>query len=142
MLSRDNFRCHYCGVPAVETPLTIDHVTPRALGGTDELTNLAAACGPCNIGKSATNPTPDLVAEVAERTGLDAIATTLWGEVNDRHTHVYGCDMPPCECVDYCGRPECRFAFASYMSGWMDCNEIAALTVESGVSNGIAVGSS
>jgi hypothetical protein len=65
ILRRDNHACRYCGATAPETPLTVDHVIPTALGGTDEPTNLVAACGPCNSGKSATPPGAPLVADVA-----------------------------------------------------------------------------
>ena len=46
-------RCHYC-----KTVLTLDgkwhveHMVPRALGGTDDLVNLVAACASCNLAKS------------------------------------------------------------------------------------------
>ncbi len=39
------FKCEYCGEMR---PLTIDHKIPVELGGTDEISNLAAACRPCN----------------------------------------------------------------------------------------------
>lgn len=51
---RDGFRCTYCGVTAQEVALTIDHVTPVALGGNDHPNNLTTACEPCNSGKSST----------------------------------------------------------------------------------------
>lgn len=47
-----NGRCHYC-----RTPLTLDgtwhveHMLPTALGGTDDPSNLVAACAPCNLKK-------------------------------------------------------------------------------------------
>lgn len=52
ILERDGFRCHYCGTPAKESPLVVDHVVPLALGGEDHPRNMAAACRPCNGGKS------------------------------------------------------------------------------------------
>jgi hypothetical protein len=45
--------------------LTVDHVMPTALGGSDDPTNLVAACKDCNSGKSATAPGSPLVADVA-----------------------------------------------------------------------------
>lgn len=52
VLRRDGFRCRYCGKSAPEGAiLEIDHVVPRALGGTDDPTNLVACCGECNMGK-------------------------------------------------------------------------------------------
>lgn len=47
-----NGRCHYC-----RTTLTLDgtwhveHMLPSALGGTDDPSNLVAACAPCNLRK-------------------------------------------------------------------------------------------
>lgn len=66
ILKRDGHRCRYCGATAAEAPLTIDHVVPVALGGTDEPTNLVTACGPCNSGKSASSPDAAVVDQVAD----------------------------------------------------------------------------
>lgn len=52
ILKRDRFTCHYCGGPAG----TVDHVIPKAKGGTDHPTNLVAACARCNY--SAQDWTP------------------------------------------------------------------------------------
>ncbi len=65
VLRRDNHTCRYCGATAPEVKLTVDHVVPSALGGTDDPSNLVAACAGCNSGKSATNPDAPLVADVA-----------------------------------------------------------------------------
>lgn len=67
VLRRDRFRCYYCGARGNETTgagLVIDHVTPVALGGTDDPSNLVASCGDCNSGKSATPTDAELVADV------------------------------------------------------------------------------
>jgi hypothetical protein len=53
ILRRDGFTCRYCGRSAPDVVLQIDHVTPRALGGSDHPSNLAAACEDCNQGKAA-----------------------------------------------------------------------------------------
>lgn len=53
VLQRDGFRCRYCGRgPDDGTVLQVDHVFPRAHGGTDSMENLVTACRECNIGKS------------------------------------------------------------------------------------------
>ncbi len=65
VLRRDNHTCRYCGRTAPDVPLSVDHVTPVALGGTDVPTNLVTACRDCNSGKSATPPGAALVADVA-----------------------------------------------------------------------------
>jgi len=50
VLARDGRRCRYCGKWAN----TVDHVVPRARGGTDQPSNLVAACWPCNRDKGAS----------------------------------------------------------------------------------------
>lgn len=66
VLRRDDFTCRYCR--STEGQLTIDHVLPVALGGTDAPDNLVTACRDCNAGKSSTNPGSPLVAQVTEET--------------------------------------------------------------------------
>ena len=66
ILRRDQFRCRYCGLKAEAVELRVDHVIPEALGGTDEPSNLVAACEPCNNGKSSIAPDSPLVDQVAE----------------------------------------------------------------------------
>lgn len=67
ILRRDEFRCRYCGAPASDTELQVDHVVPTSLGGPTDPTNLVAACVDCNIGKSATNPDDRVVEDVRLR---------------------------------------------------------------------------
>lgn len=62
VLKRDNFTCRYCR--STENPLKVDHVTPVALGGTDDPSNLVAACQDCNAGKASTSPDAETVADV------------------------------------------------------------------------------
>jgi hypothetical protein len=47
---RAKFRCEYCHYPELlsSAPLSIDHIQPQSLGGSDELENLALACRRCN----------------------------------------------------------------------------------------------
>lgn len=66
VLRRDNHTCRYCGAAAPDAKLTVDHVIPTALGGTDEPSNLVAACADCNAGKSSSTPDAPLVTEVSE----------------------------------------------------------------------------
>ena len=66
ILRRDSHTCRYCGRSAPEVPLRVDHVTPVALGGGDEPTNLATSCEPCNSGKSSASPDATLVADVSD----------------------------------------------------------------------------
>ena len=39
--------CFYCGDAASH----VDHLTPKARGGTDDLSNLVPACATCNVAK-------------------------------------------------------------------------------------------
>ena len=47
---RAQFRCEYCHYPELlsSAPLSIDHIQPQSLGGSDDLNNLALACRRCN----------------------------------------------------------------------------------------------
>ena len=47
---RAQFQCEYCHYPELlsSAPLSIDHIQPRSLGGSDDLNNLALACRRCN----------------------------------------------------------------------------------------------
>lgn len=65
ILRRDNHACRYCGAKASEVKLTVDHVVPQSLGGSDDPDNLAAACTACNGGKAASNPDAPLVKDVS-----------------------------------------------------------------------------
>jgi 5-methylcytosine-specific restriction enzyme A len=40
-----------CNVCWAASATTVDHIVPREQGGTNDLDNLRAACGPCNYGK-------------------------------------------------------------------------------------------
>lgn len=48
IFSRSNGKCVYCGAKATE----IDHIIPRAKGGTNSIYNLVASCRSCNEKKS------------------------------------------------------------------------------------------
>jgi len=57
VLERDGYRCQLpipdgrvCGRPATQ----VDHRVPVIDGGSDELSNLRAACAPCNARKGAS----------------------------------------------------------------------------------------
>lgn len=46
-----NYECAYCGS---EEEITLDHIKPRSLGGSDVSTNVVCACHECNQDKSHT----------------------------------------------------------------------------------------
>lgn len=70
VFQRDKFTCVYCGAKGEGVRLTVDHVHPVALGGSDDMENLATACSECNAGKGAwpltvsTVPTSDTVSAI------------------------------------------------------------------------------
>lgn len=92
ILRRDNNTCRYCH--ATDSPLTVDHVVPVALGGSDDPSNLVAACKDCNAGKTSSSPDGHLVAQVAD----DAVrwsaamraAADEYVRASDKREIVYG----------------------------------------------------
>lgn len=52
---RDSHTCQYCGKQTRN--LTLDHVTPRRLGGTHTWDNVVSACAACNLKKAGRTPT-------------------------------------------------------------------------------------
>lgn len=54
ILKRDDYQCRLCGVRArtgSAVVLHVDHITPRAKGGTNDPSNLWTLCYQCNRGK-------------------------------------------------------------------------------------------
>ena len=62
IFSRSNGKCVYCGAKATE----IDHVVPKANGGTDSTYNLVASCRACNKKKSNSS-----LKEFGKKVGKD-----------------------------------------------------------------------
>ena len=54
VIARDNALCQPClRNDIVQAGNEVDHVTPKAKGGTDDLGNLETICGPCHREKTA-----------------------------------------------------------------------------------------
>ena len=60
VLKRDNYLCQECMRQGKLTPLcvkprdhAVDHITPKARGGTDHPDNLQSLCAPCHEAKTA-----------------------------------------------------------------------------------------
>ena len=51
LLEKFSRTCMYCD--AQHVPLQVEHITPKAKGGSSRLSNLGLSCGPCNTKKSA-----------------------------------------------------------------------------------------
>ncbi len=81
LLEKWGRRCAYCGTTGV--PLQVEHITPRARGGSDRISNLALACEPCNTRKGTQTAEafghPEIQAQ-ARRPLKDAAAVnqTRW----------------------------------------------------------------
>lgn len=71
--TRDGFRCLCCGTGE---GLTVDHICPLALGGSNKSRNMQTLCEPCNRWKGATSVNYRKLAAVA------APAAVLIGEVS------------------------------------------------------------
>ncbi|QOI99460.1 MAG: HNH endonuclease [Phycisphaeraceae bacterium] len=56
LFARDRNQCQYCGRHFPTADLSIDHVTPRSLGGGDTWENLVCACIKCNARKGGRTP--------------------------------------------------------------------------------------
>ncbi len=54
VFKRDSFACQYCGSTPPGVVLHVDHITPVALGGKNNIDNLLTSCCDCNLGKGAT----------------------------------------------------------------------------------------
>ena len=57
-------KCVYCGVEHV--PLNLDHLHPKARGGSNRVSNLAPSCVPCNTRKGTT-PLAEFLAKDPKR---------------------------------------------------------------------------
>ena len=83
--------CAYCGAQGV--PLQIEHIKPKARGGSNRISNLTLACGGCNSKKAAL-PVEVFLAKKPERLkrilaqvkrplkDAAAVNTTRWALVN------------------------------------------------------------
>ena len=54
IIIRDNATCCYCG--STKGPMTVDHIIPKHMGGSDSWENLVCACDRCNNKKGDRIP--------------------------------------------------------------------------------------
>jgi 5-methylcytosine-specific restriction endonuclease McrA len=84
-------KCAYCGIANV--PLQIEHIHPKAKGGTNRISNLSLACEACNIKKGTQDievflkKKPDVLKKIlaqVKRSLKDATAvnSTRWALLN------------------------------------------------------------
>jgi 5-methylcytosine-specific restriction endonuclease McrA len=71
LLEKWNRQCAYCG--GKDIPLQVEHIQPRAKGGTNRISNLCLACEPCNIRKGThdiqdfLSGQPDLLSRILKQ---------------------------------------------------------------------------
>ena len=81
VFQRDDFTCQYCGRKGTADTLHLDHIMPRALGGTNDMDNLVTACPECNIRKGAQDLSDYLRDAISQNTQfyqnfVDSLANT------------------------------------------------------------------
>ena len=72
ILQRDRYLCQHCwraNPPRITQAKEVDHIKPKAKGGTDDPSNLEAICTPCHRAKSARDQGKELKPKRA--TGWD-----------------------------------------------------------------------
>ena len=83
IFARDSFTCQYCGRRPPEIVLELDHIHPRAKGGTDEIINLITSCWDCNRGKAAK-----VISEVAPRPDADLMFLRVQQEIAEAERYL------------------------------------------------------
>lgn len=61
LMAKQGNRCYWCCHLLIGEKFHLDHVHPRARGGTDDLENLRIACVPCNLSKNASLPSDYII---------------------------------------------------------------------------------
>ena len=72
LLEKWQRQCAYCDASTV--PLQIDHIHPKARGGSNRVSNLTLACAPCNLRKAAQDVTQFLEKDPKRLTKIQAQA--------------------------------------------------------------------
>lgn len=87
LLYKWNRQCAYCG--GRDIPLQVEHIQPKAKGGTHRVSNLCLACEPCNIRKGVydikdfLSGQPDLLSRILKQAksplrDATAVNSTRW----------------------------------------------------------------
>jgi ATP adenylyltransferase len=73
VLKRAKHRCELCGAHDDQAALHVDHIVPRAKGGSDELSNFQALCVTCNTNTPAGGDHPS--QQMPQRRKTSPVAT-------------------------------------------------------------------
>lgn len=115
IFQRDGHRCVYCGASTDQARLEVDHVVPKAEGGTDDDWNLVASCEGCNRAKWAHGIRWDRIPMyVKENLRLEFSVDDSLGEIAEP---IFGLsfrwDLPPCAA---CGSHYTRLGVSAFGS--------------------------
>ncbi len=91
LLEKWQRKCAYCGVKNV--PLQVEHIHPKAKGGTDRISNLCLACEKCNLKKGTQDiekflaKKPDVLKRILSQSkrplkDATAVNSTRWALFN------------------------------------------------------------
>lgn len=79
ILDRDHHLCQPCKAKGHITPASqVDHITPKAEGGTDDPANLQAICIPCHSAKTAEEAARAQGRKVRRKLEFDAAGFPVW----------------------------------------------------------------
>ena len=69
IFKRDNFACVYCGRNSFEdkVKLHVDHLIPRAKGGSNKINNLVTSCQSCNNCKKDKLLSKEIIEKIKNR---------------------------------------------------------------------------
>ncbi len=66
VLTRDSFKCRYCGTSLSYPSAHMDHAIPRSRGGLTIMDNLRSSCEPCNLGKGTKTESEYIIEKIVE----------------------------------------------------------------------------
>jgi 5-methylcytosine-specific restriction protein A len=79
ILRRDNYLCQACLTTGRPTEAThVDHITPKAKGGSDDEGNLQSLCKPCHEAKTTAEAAEAQGRTVKDRATFDATGRVEW----------------------------------------------------------------
>ncbi len=88
LLHKHNHTCVYCNAISKDPILEVEHKTPRSVGGSNSIKNLAIACQTCNHAKNNLNPMQWKIKieskrkhsdlDLARLKGIDRVLSNRW----------------------------------------------------------------